>query len=626
MATPIRIKRSAIPGKKPQVADLKLGELALNTYDAELYTLRDRFSATGIATEVVRLGAGVSVTNILYVTKDGNDNNTGRKLGDAKATIKPAVGIASTIPGTVIKISAGTYVEDNPISLPSQISIVGDSLREVTVVPNNAGQDLFYVSPGNYVAEMSFSGTLNAGKAIFAFDPNEVKYFAQSPYVQNCTNFISNSIGMKIDGSNAIGPLKSMVVDSYTQYNQGGIGVSITNSGYAQLVSLFTICDDIAVYCGTGGACDLTNSNSSFGNYGLIADSVSPLSYTGVVTTAASANSDTFVLNLTAPTLGVQTAVYNNSTGLLTVTTSTNHNLSVGMGVTIAGLGFTCPSGPGIVTYPSGNYGYVFEVNAVGAANSFSAYVGTSTLPHTYVSGGTVKVNIQRPYDGQVVYFENLYYTVNKINITGVGTGYATAPAITIGSPSTSNDWGVSASAVAEISNGSVLNVEMISNGRGYTSIPTVTFSAPDVGINTATGTAELLPTYYSITRSTPISAGICTITLNENVPYAVGVGTTAPFFKQSRVLASGHSFEYIGSGVTISNALPAQGGVPVPANETDARNGGLVVYTSTDQSGNFRIGDGVQINQVTGTISGTFYSKSLFATMTPFILALGGP
>ena len=626
MATPIRIKRSAIPGKKPQVTDLKLGELALNTYDAELYTLRDRFSATGIATEVVRLGAGVSVTNILYVTKDGNDNNTGRKLGDAKATIKSAVGIASTIPGTVIKISAGTYLEDNPISLPSQISVVGDSLREVTIVPNNAGQDLFYVSPGNYIAEMSFSGTLNAGKAIFAFDPTEVKYFAQSPYVQNCTNFIPNSIGMKIDGDDAIGPLKSMVVDSYTQYNQGGIGVSITNSGYAQLVSLFTICDDVAVYCGSGGACDLTNSNSSFGNYGLIADGVSALSYSGIVTTSASANSDTFVLNLTAPTLGIQTAVYNNSTGLLTVTTTTNHNLIVGMGVTIAGLGFTCPSGPGIVTYPSGNYGYIFNVDSVGAANSFSAYVGTSTLPHTYVSGGTVKVNIQRPYDGQVVYFENLYYTVNKINITGVGTGYITAPTITIDSPSTGNDWGVSASAVAEISNGSVLNVEMVSNGRGYTSIPTVTFSAPDVGINTATGIAELLPTYYSITQSTPISAGICTITLNENVPYAVGVGTTVPFFKQSRVLASGHSFEYIGSGVTIGNALPAQGGVPIQANETDSRNGGLVVYTSTDQSGNFRIGDGVQINQVTGTISGTFYSKSLFATMTPFILALGGP
>jgi len=74
---------------------------------------------------------------------------------------------------------------------------------------------------------------------------------------------------------------------------------------------------------------------------------------------------------------------------------------------------------------------------------------------------------------------------------------------------------------------------------------------------------------------------------------------------------------------VTISSALPQNGGVPIQGNETVSRNGGLVVYTSTDQSGNFRIGDGVQINQQTGTISGRFYSKSLFSTMTPFILAL---
>ena len=50
-----------------------------------------------------------------------------------------------------------------------------------------------------------------------------------------------------------------------------------------------------------------------------------------------------------------------------------------------------------------------------------------------------------------------------------------------------------------------------------------------------------------------------------------------------------------------------------------------MVVFTSTDQAGNFRIGDGVVINQQTGTISGQFYSKSLFSTVTPFILALGG-
>ena len=783
MATPFRIKRSAVPGRKPQVADLQVGELGLNTYDAELYTKRER---TGIGTDVVRLGAGATVTNILYVTKDGNDTNTGKKLGDAKATIAGALTAAGT--GTVIKVSAGSYVENNPLILPEQVSIVGDSLREVSVSPQNANQDLFYVSNGDYIAEMSYTGTLNSGKAIFAFNPNQVGYFNQSPYIQNCTNFIPNSIGLKIDGSKAIGPTKSMVLDSYTQYNQGGIGCSITNEGYAQLVSMFTICDDIAVYCGSGSACDLTNSNSSFGNYGLVADGIGPLKYTGIITSAVSANADTFVLDLNVPTLGVSTASYDNVSGILTVTTSTNHNFNVGMGISIAGLAFTCSSGPGIVTYPSGNKGYVFEAitvapgryidaynliqgnrqeiidsaydaigiaypsfinpspdkckrdlgyivdavstdvrdftskntlnatrayfkldgtllingvdgeipqtivgftsvrdlmrlaitnnltykdltiaadpvtnsntdinscsniqsfinNLVGiittrlnagninginvlpavssASTTFSAYVGTSTLPHTYQSGGTAKINIIRPFDGQVVYLENLYYTVGSISVGSGGTGYSGNAEVTIGSPETA--WGIPATAVAEVKNGSVTSVEMISNGRGYIITPTVTFSSPSSGINTATGTANLVPTYYSILSSTLVSSGICTITLNDNIPYAVGVGTNVPFFKQSRVLASGHSLEYIGSGTNIANALPNSGGVAIQENETDARNGGLVVFTSTDQSGNFRIGDGVAINQQTGTISGTFYSKSLFSTMTPFILALGG-
>ena len=620
MAAPIiKIKRSSVAGKKPTTADVNLGELALNSYDGELYTRRER---TGIGTDVVKIGAGATVTNILYVTQDGSNTNTGQKLGDAKATIGAALTTATA--GTVIKVSAGSYLENNPLIIPEQVSIVGDSLREVSVSPQNANQDLFYVSNGNYIAEMSYTGTLNNGKAIFAFNPNQVGYFNQSPYIQNCTNFIPNSIGLKIDGSKAIGPLKSMVLDSYTQYNQGGIGASITNEGYAQLVSMFTICNDTAVYCGSGAACDLTNSNSSFGNYGLVADAVGSRKYTGIITSSAAANADTFVLNLNVPTLNVTNALYDNTTGLTTITVNTNHNFNVGMGVSIVGLAFTCSSGPGIVTYPSGNKGYIFEVANIPSSTSFEVYVGVSTLSHTYSSGGTVKINAVRPFDGQVVYFENLYYTVGEITVGSGGTGYTGNADVTIGSPST--PWGIPATAVAEVRNGSVISVEMVSSGRGYGSTPpNVSFSTPNVGINSATGSANLIPTYYVIQSSTPISAGICTITLSDNVPYAVGVGTTVPFFKQSRVLASGHSLEYIGSGTNIATALPQNGGVPIQDNETDSRSGGLVVFTSTDQSGNFRIGDGVVINQQTGTISGTFYSKSLFSTMTPFILALGG-
>lgn len=617
MSTPIRIKRSSVPGKPPGLADIQLGELGLNTYDAELFTRRER---SGIGSDIVRLGAGATVTNILYVTRDGSDTNTGKRLGDAKATIAGAVAVATT--STVIKVAAGSYLENNPITLPNQVSIVGDSLREVSLSLQNQG-DLFYVGNGNYISNMSFVGAANTG-AIFSFNPNIPVYNNQSPYIQNCTNFIPNSIGMKIDGRHSIGPTKSMVLDSYTQYNQGGVGVSITNEGYAQLVSLFTICNDVAVYCGSGGACDLTNSNSSFGNYGLVGDGVGPRKYTGVVTSYASANSDTFVLNVSTPTLNVSNAVYTNTTGVTTITTSSEHNFSVGMGVSISGLQFTCTGIGGTVIYPSGDKGYIFEIASIPTTTSFSINVGVSTTPNqVYVSGGTVKNNIVRPYDGQVVYLDDLFYTVNRVVVSSGGTGYTSTPTVTISPPSTS--WGIQAQVVAVISNGSVTGFEIVSNGRGYTSNPTVVIGPPNIGINTAIASAQLLPNYYTINSSTPISSGICTITLTDNVPYAVGVGTSVSFFKQSRVLASGHSFEYIGSGVTIASCLPSTGGVAIQDNETDARNGGLVVFTSTDQSGNFRIGDGVAINQQTGTISGTFYSKSLFSTMTPFILALGG-
>ena len=151
MATPFRIKRSAVPGKAPAVSDLQLGELALNTYDAELYTLRSR---PGIGTEVVKIG-GAAIENVLYVNKDGDDGNSGSTPADAKATLKAAVGIASE--GTAIKIAAGTYIENNPIKVPKQVSIVGDSLREVTISPQNADKDMFHVSPGDMISEITSS-------------------------------------------------------------------------------------------------------------------------------------------------------------------------------------------------------------------------------------------------------------------------------------------------------------------------------------------------------------------------------------------------------------------------------------------------------------------------------------
>jgi len=824
MGTPLRIKRSAVPGKVPAVTDLQLGELALNTYDAELYTLRYR---PGIGTEVVKIG-GASVQNILYVNKNGDDSNTGLTLADAKATIKGAVGIASE--GTTIKVASGTYIEDNPVKVPPQISIVGGSLREVSIIPQNADQDLFHVSPGVLVSDCSFTGTMDVGKAIVAFDPDKIQYSDQSPYILNCTNFVTNSIGMKIDGSHQIGPFKAMVTDSFTQYNQNGIGVSITNEGYAQIVSMFTINTDAAVFTGSGGQCDLTNSNSSFGNYGLIAEGIGPHQYTGTIASTAAPNADRFEINMTAPDYSIRDAIYDNVTGLTTISTYTNHGFNVGMGVTLNRLGFGCTEGdyahifqygssssnsinitggnqvtPTAAAYnptsgylaltiaghglsgstnhtistatytpttgllsvtinghgfnngdyirfdqesitftcakdshatehsypritdpvynkwlqisnktlntfdvnvgisedttehwfksasnngitkandtltidanslvftcakdnhatehsyprttdPSYNqilgvetvstdvltinvgvatheqfpdkYGNVFTVEEIIDDKNFTTYVGPNRFSHDYLGGGKASMNLIRPFDGKVIYFDDLYNTIGRVKITNPGSGYNNPPTITIDPPSTANTWGVKATATATIIGDHLDEVTIISSGRGYTSLPEIVFSTPDVGINTATATIELLPSYYSVKTSTPISSGICTVTINENVPYAVGVGSTTPFYRQSRILASSHSFEYIGSGVDPIKSLPSRGGVPIQENEVDNRDGGLVIYTSTDQGGNFRIGEGVKIDQISGTITGNFYSKSLFANVTPLILALGG-
>ena len=589
------------------------------------------------------VGAGASTLNVIFVSEDGLDTNDGRRPSTAKRTVKAAAAIA--VNGDVIRVSGGVYQENNPISLPQNVSVDGDDLRNTKIIPTNTGQDLFHVDNGCLIQNCSFVGAANTG-AMVAYHPprevlnvfdsavagavhvqsfeastlnvtgfdyssksgvatvtvgtnhgltagvtqigfrtesiglkcstdnfNKVKFYprvgkdpyvgtfisiasttattftsnigvagigseyvgfiTQSPYVRNCTNFVPDSIGMTINGDRARG-LKSMVVDSYTQYNENGIGVSITNNGYGQLVSIFTICTDIGIYCGAGGQCDLTNSNSSFGNKGLVAQGIGTVGYNATLAANAVAEDNVFVLS---------------------------------------GLG-------------------------------------------TF-----------RPYSGQVLYVGELFQDVDSVTVTNAGSGYTSAqpPVVTISNPS--GPGGIAADGVAVISGfGSVTGVNLIANGRQYRSSDTVsvTIAPPTSGV-TATASAALAPAYYTINSATTPSAGISTVTVDQTIPAAIGIGSTVPIARQSLILASSHSFEYIGTGVTIAQARPSQGGVTIPENQVISLDGGKVVHTSTDERGNFLIGDDFIINQQTGTIAGDSFNKSIQATLTPLIIALGG-
>jgi len=294
----------------------KIGNGALRWNQLDYGGVRGYTGSTGYAGSV----GGIAVQNVLYVSKSGNDANNGTSYGSSKLTIKAALAIATR--GTTIMVKSGDYTEANPITVPDFVSVIGDNLRSVTVRPANPTQDLFYVNNGSYLAHMTFKDHLSPAAAV-AFKPDgSAGVISTSPYVQNCTSMTSTGTGMRVDGSHALGT-KSMMVDAYTQYNQGGIGIHLLNQGYASLVSVFTICCDKGFLCETGGFCSITNSNSSFGNYALYADGVSTPQYSGKLVGAQRGRTFTLDNLTTKPSVGDAVRFNNDTSTYYTVASST---------------------------------------------------------------------------------------------------------------------------------------------------------------------------------------------------------------------------------------------------------------------------------------------------------------
>jgi hypothetical protein len=387
--------------------------------------------------------------NVYYVSKSGNDSNAGNALGQSFLTIKRAVQVATAYlqnnptQRVCIFVKSGDYTEDNPIVMPPRCTIWGDNLRSVSVRPQNPAQDIFHVQNADYLSGMTFRGHVAPAAAV-AYPSGGAGVITTSPYVQNCSSITTTGAGMRIDGNLAQG-LKSMVTDSYTQVNEGGIGIHILNQGYAQLVSVFTICCSEGILVESGAYCSITNSNTSFGNFGLVARGVIPLINSGTV---AGPN-------------------------------------QIGRNILISGL-------------------------------------------------------TEKPTSRQSLSFDG-------------GT------------------------------------------------------------------------TYYDVWEATDLVAGQSVVTISDELSVPFADGTAVTFYIRSAINASSHTFEWVGTGTSLVSALPQTGAMPIQANEVIEENGGVVVFTSTDQRGDFRIGNQLTINGAAGTITGDTFDKALFAVLTPYILAIEG-
>jgi hypothetical protein len=338
MANVIKLKRSTVPGRVPDPNDLQVGEIAVNTADGLIYTKHSdntiktisnvssfisnvtldtvvlagntttqslqflsnvASTSTTTGALVIEGGLGVSgnivtssvytdalfyangqpyiatvtgLQNMLYVAKNGSDTNNGT-FNSPFLTIKAALQAAAA--GTTVTVAPGSYVEDNPLTIPANVSLKGDDLRSVFVAPLDPNSDLFYMTNGSYVWGLTIKDYLANG---FAFDPSTPNQNVfVSPYIQNVTSSTTTGTAVYIDGSkNSTSSTKAMILGFITVINRGGIGVHLVNKSYSQAVNIYTIAADIGVLAESGSFITLNGSDNGIGNYGLKADGTGP--------------------------------------------------------------------------------------------------------------------------------------------------------------------------------------------------------------------------------------------------------------------------------------------------------------------------------------------------------------
>ena len=293
-------------------------------------------------------GTFTTQPTVIYVdSANGNDADDGRRIINPKKTIKAAVAAANA--GDIIKVAPGVYQEALPIDITvDNLSIVGDSQRSCFIHPTPATetQIMFRCNSGTYIDGFTFAGLKASGTRgghpidndatyglpttqgwVAGFLPNCI--IKKSPYINNCTNFADSGIdnstfnpnnyqgtggdltsaptggGIIVDGSvpSVSSPLRSFVLNEFTQVCLDGPGLLVCNNGYAQAVSFFGLFCHYHAKALSGGQINMEVGTTDFGRYGLIADgkSTTPI-FTATANGAASAGAITFAIN--APTAG----------------------------------------------------------------------------------------------------------------------------------------------------------------------------------------------------------------------------------------------------------------------------------------------------------------------------------
>jgi hypothetical protein len=220
---------------------------------------------------------------------------------------------------------------------------------------------------------------------------------------------------------------------------------------------------------------------------------------------------------------------------------------------------------------------------------------------------------------------------MSVIAIWEPGSGYASTPVMTITDPNNSAE----VFTIVRVGNGVIANPTVLDPGTGYattstvvtitgngykdqyqlgeelmvtgmTRIPSPGDNVNISGINDYTYkllTAEIVSGTFGNYSARLIIAK--DIGREESPEHATSL-TIRQLYSQVRL--TGHDFLDVGLGGILSTNYPDTlnpvGTVLAPEDEIRESNGGRVFYTSTDQDGNFRVGELFAVEQATGTVT----------------------
>jgi hypothetical protein len=305
----------------------------------------------------------------------------------------------------------------------------------------------------------------------------------------------------------------------------------------------------------------------------------------------------------------------------------------------------TSPDGITWTTRTTSTAASGFDAITFGNRNRYGLFVGVGgggpTTVATYIrTGATAR--------GRAKVAANKLF---QVNITEPGSGYTTVPTITFTDPNNTFE----APVTVRKNSGVLANPSFVNRGTqfvtgsgevdtgdGYSDLfqsgtfvasrrlssqPTpgsnVVFShLPDRTfklVNVVTFLGENDVSYTAFLQISPA------LTISEAPPDGTDISMR---LKYSQVRLTGHDFLDIGTGSFIDTnypGLPFQN--PIPANEAVESGGGRVFFTSTDQDGNFRVGDLFAIEQSTGiaTLNADAFNISGLQELNLGNVTLGG-